>query len=391
MQNSVFVILRNLKKFVRTDLGTALAIAIVWEIILTTIGYVLSGSPGKSPGLFDHTMRWDAGWYLAIINGHYSHITASAAFYPLFPFLVYIVHFLSFGVIDYSISAQLINTAAVWLALTAAIKIARILIGNTNRLWIVALLLSAPAAFFMHAFYSEALFIALSFWAYYFALKKQWLHTGILLGILTATRLPSILIIALCSLEYLRSYDWNIRKALNKNALYFLISPAGFIAFGLYLTYAQNDFLGMFHAYKATTDWNYQIFNPNILETILKVGYQIVRAVFGIRPIDSDFIVNILLPACSLLLLSLGSLYLTIKHRSQLLPLGIVGFLSIMMFTINSNVVSVHRYVLPSLTIYIAIALFIKKKPVYIYIVCGIGILAQLFLYSNFVQGVFAG
>ena len=37
---------------------------------------------------------------------------------------------------------------------------------------------SAPAAFFLHSFYSEAVFCALGFWAYLFALRRQWLWMG---------------------------------------------------------------------------------------------------------------------------------------------------------------------------------------------------------------------
>jgi len=387
---------RLVKEFLATDFGIALIITLVWKIIITAIGYIIDVRSGTATSLFDHTVWWDANWYLAIVTHHYTDPIASAAFYPLFPFLVSVVHFMSFGGLDYPVAAQLINTASVWLGLVAAIKIGRLLLGQKNRFWIVALLLSAPAAFFMHTFYSEAVFIALSFWAYYFALKKQWLWVGILLGALTAARLPSVLIIALCGLEFLRSYDWNIKRALNKKALYFLIAPIGFIAFSLYLGFAQHDPLGMFHAYKATSDWAYQVFNPNIIETMAKAAYQIVRVGIGARPFDLGFVVNILLPLVSLVILGLSSLYLLIKHPKTLLPLGIVGILSIIMFTLNSNVVSIHRYALPSLTIYVAIGLLLKSTapkwqiPL-IVVVCGLSLCLQFYLYAGFIQHLFVG
>src|SRR5690606_32700962 len=79
----------------------------------------------------------------------------------------------------------------------------------------VAAFLCFPSAFFLHTFYTEALFIALAFWAYLFALQRKWWAMGILLAVLTASRLPSVLFVALCGLEYLRSYSWNIRQAFN--------------------------------------------------------------------------------------------------------------------------------------------------------------------------------
>lgn len=392
LQQYMEQVAKQLKNFIKTDFGIALVITLIWKILLISVGYIVDVSNGGALSLIDHTLHWDAGWYLAIVEGHYTNITASAAFYPLFPFLVYTVHFISFGLIDYPVAAQLINTAAVWLALTAAIKLGRTIFGQKSRFWIVVLLLSAPAAFFMHVFYSEAIFVALSFWAYYFALKKNWLGVGIFLAVLTSSRLPSILIVALCGLEYLRSYEWNIKKALNKKIVWFLLAPFGFIAFSLYLGFAQNDLLGMFHAYKATNDWDYQVINPNIFETIWVAAFQLVRGAVGIRPVNAEFITNALLPAISLLLLGLSSLYIILKHQQKYLPLAIVGILSIIMFTINSNVVSVHRYVLPSLTIYIAALLFFKKKQrIYLYIACILGVLAQVLLYTNFINGIFAG
>jgi len=381
------------RRILSTDFGVALAITLAWKIVLLCAGYGIDQYFGGASTFLDHTLRWDAGWYLAIIHGHYVDISASAAFYPLFPLLVYLVHFASLGLFDYPLSGQIINTIAIWFTLVAALKLGRTLIAEKGRFWIIALLLSAPAAFFMHVFYGEAIFIALSYWAYYFALTRRWVGVGILLGLLTATKLPSILIIALCGLEFMRAYAWDFKKIFNKNALYFLIAPAGFLLFSLYLFIVIHDALGMFHAYKATTDWVYHVFNPNIIETIGRSVYQIPRALLGLRPIDGSFLVNIVLPIGSLTLLGLSSLYLALKHRAQLLPLAITGFLSIIMFTLNSNVVSVHRYILPCLGVYVALILFFStpKRRIFLYGICALGFFMQMLLLCLFIQGKFAG
>jgi len=382
-----------IRRILLTDFGIALLITLAWKVVLLAIGFAIDSYYGNASSFLDHTMRWDAGWYLTIINGHYTDNLASSAFYPLFPLLVYTVHFISFGMIDYSLAGQLVNTIAVWLALTAAIKLGRILLGERHRYWIIGLMLTAPAAFFMHVFYGEAVFIALSFWAYYFALKRKWLAVGLLLGALTATRLPAILIVALCVLEYMRAYSWNLKRILNRNILFFLIAPAGFLLFSLYLLTVQGDAIGMFHAYKATDDWIYQVFNPNIIDTFARSIYQIVRVIGGLRPLDNVFAVNILIPTLSLITLGLSSLYLIVKHRQKMLPLGVVGILSAIMFTLNSNVVSVHRYVLPCLAVYVACALLFAapKKRIYLYVICALGVVVQILLYSLFVRGIFAG
>jgi len=385
--------LRFLKRIVSSDFGIALVVTLVWKIVMLVIGHWLDVHYGGPIRLLDHTMHWDAGWYIEIINGHYTTKLATAAFYPLFPLLVYSLQAISFNVIDYALSGQIINTIAVWFALVAAIKLGRTLLGNSSRFWIGLLLLSAPAAFFMHVFYGEALFVALSFWAYYSALKRRWLVVGILLGILTATRLPSVLIIALCGLEFMRAYNWNLKKIFNKKLLYFLLAPVGFILFGLYLAIVQHDPLGMFHAYSATNDWSYQLFNLNIFATIWDALYQTARTVAGVRPMNAGIFVNIMLPVFSILALAASSIYLIVKHAKNLLPLGIVGLLSIIMFTLNSNLISVHRYILPCLALYVATALFFAKGKRYffLFIICLAGLLIQGYLLSLFIKGVFAG
>ncbi len=385
---------QKIQKFFKTDFGIALIIIFIWKIIMTSIGFIIDLNSGGATSIINHTNAWDSGWYITIINDHYVSNAVSAAFYPLFPLLVGLIHFASFGFIDILTSGQIINTISIWLAISALLKIAKILVGNKNKYWLVALLLSAPAAFFLHVFYSEALFMAVAFWAYYFALKHKWLRMGVLLAILTATRLPSILIIGLCGLEFMQTYQWNIRKIFNKNILYFLLAPIGFISYGLYLLRAQGDFFAMFSAYHKSTDWIYQVFDINIFKTMARAAYQVLLAVIGRRPYDHDLFINNALPIACISLLAICSIYLLIKHRNKFIPLGVFGAASIILFTINSNVVSAHRYVLPCITIYIALILFFQKSKysnAFLTFICIMGISIQLMLFAMFINGTFAG
>lgn len=371
--------------FLKTDLGIALLLTIAWSLLMTAIGFIVDNS-----SLLSHTVRWDSNWYLIVTGDWYHTNLASAAFYPLFPLLVSIVHTVSFGVIDMLTAGALVNVTALWFTLTALIKIGRELLGKKYAYRLALLLLIFPTAFFLHAFYGEAVFLALGCWAYYFALKRRWLFMAILLAFLSATRLPAILFIALCGLEFFRAYGWSIRKIFNKNLLYFLIAPLGFILYGLFLLSIQGDFLGMFHAYEHTTDWAYHVFNPNFAETIAKSAYQLPRVVFGLRLFDMSFIANILLPLGAIVLLAFSSIYLFIKRRSEYIPLAITGLLSLIMFTLNSNIVSVHRYVLGCLVVFVALALVSGKRWTFITIAITL-IMMQLWLYILFILNVFVG
>lgn len=383
-----------LHRIITNDYLAAFLIAATWQLIILIVSYSISRNIDPAAGLLTHTFHWDAGWYLVILNDQYQTNATSAAFYPLFPLAVGIVSIISFGLIDTLTAVQLVNLISLWLGLVALLKIARHFLPDNYSFLPTVLLLSAPAAFFLHMFYSEALFIAIGFWAYVHTLEKRWLLSCLLLAVLTACRLPALLFIGLCFLEFCRVYDWRPRKILNKNILLFLLTPLGFISYGTYLALTRGNFFAMFSAYKTTTDWVYQVFNLNIFETVAKATYQAARAVVGRRPFDHDIIVNHLIPLICLSLLIASSLYLIIKIKGKAIPLGVFGLLSFIMFTLNSNLVSTHRYVLACLGIYIALGLFAvnhKWSRIPIAALVALSLFTQLFLLTSFVHDNFAG
>lgn len=345
----------HIKTLLRNDIVSAFVIAIIWQLIMTLVGYILLPTSSTS-SILHHTVLWDSGWYLTVIEGHYIHSALSAAFYPLFPLTIGLLHTLTFSLFSYPLIGLLVNTIALGIAIAGLLTIAKHFdIEASKHYACVALFLLSPATFFLHMFYGEAIFVGIAFWAYAFALQKKWLFVGILLAFLTASRLPSLLFIGLCGLEFLRAHEWKIKKALNPKALYFLLAPTGFVAYGLYLFVVRGDFFAMFSAYKATNDWIYQSFNPNFLYPIARGCYQTVLALAGRLPLTSEFVVNVMIPLFSLAILFACSLYLLFRYRGKGIPLGIFGLVSIIFFTLNNNLVSVHRYTLPCLGIYIAL------------------------------------
>lgn len=384
-------ILLRLREFIYSDLGRIFIIAIAWQTVMSVVGFIIF----DGGDMLSHMTRWDGGWYSVIIQDRYISNDASAAFYPLFPMLVELLHTITFGLFSLPLSALLINTVSLWLGLYALLQITVIFTGSRARYLAVILFLCAPAAFFCHLFYTEALFIAIAFWAYLFSLRKQWLLCCLLLAALTACRLPALLFIGLCGLEYIKSYRWNIKRALNKNMLLFSLTPIGFICYGLYLYIAKGDFLDMFHAYSATTDWAYQVFHPNFIETIARGAYQVLRAVAGLRPFDHDILVNHLIPILCIVTLFTSSLYCIFSIKKKGLPLGIFGLVSIAFFTINHNLVSVHRYALPCITVVITLVhiymRFRKLRP-FIIIGSAISLTIQCYLLYLYLATItFAG
>lgn len=403
--------IRNIKGLIRvfgailkTDLGIAIVIAITWQLLFTLIGSLFDASlhnifqrnNAPTTTLLSHTYGWDSGWYEAIIKGAYSDPTSAASvFYPLFPLLIKTIHILSFEKLDILKIGLLINTVSLALAIYSLKKIAGHFLPKKHQWWLPILFIASPAAIFMHLFYTEALFCGIAFGAYMFALQRKWLYMGIFLGLLTATRLPAILIIGLCGLEFIRAYNWNIKAVFNKNLLYFLLAPIGYAAYGLYLYIVRGDFFAMSNGYKLTNDWTYQVFTPNILETF-RFGIERMYSVLtsGI-PFDEGQSVNFFVPLMGLALLFISSLYALIVMRKSIgIPLGVFGIAAIIFFTINGNFISVHRYLLPCIVIYVSILhLATRHKALHIifYTFCYAGVLLQAYLLILFTNGYFAG
>lgn len=379
-------------KLLSIDLRFAFCVALAWQLGMTIVALIMSPeSFHVNP--FYHTIQWDSIWYLRIIADQYQNQLGTPVFYPLFPLIVGAVDILTFRLLNYETIGFFINTVCTSLALAGLIAIAREFVPAKYSRLSVLFLLASPAAYFLHLFYTEALFMAIGFWAYYFTLKKRWLLVGILLGFLTATRLPSILVVILCFLEYLRSYDYS-KKALNQNMLAFLLAPVGFMVYGLYLLIVRSDFLLMFHAINEVSNWSYHVFNPNFIGTILQNVYETSLAFIDLSRLNDYVIVNKFIPLVSLALLLACSVYLIFKYRGRGFPLGVSGFAAIALFSLNNNLTSAHRYTVPCITIYIALVLLWAKKPMWrwriIFLVICMLVL-QLILLFYLYNGIFSG
>ena len=369
-----------------------LAIAVAYQLAIALLGYLFDHNVNPNTGLLDHMTKWDGGWYTTITHDWYHSNRASAAFYPLYPLTVWVVSL--FGLISTAFAALIVNTLSLWAILIGLTKITRYLIDDKYAYLPVIFILISPAAFFMHVFYTEAFFLAIGLLAYLAALHKRWVVMGILLALITATRLPGILFVALCFLEFFRAYGWKLKDIFNKYLLTFLLAPLGFIAYSIYLYVMHKDWLGMFHAYNFTDDWPYQQFNLNIIETIARAAYQVCRATIGLRPFDNDIFVNHLLSLLALAAIALSSIYFLFFIKKKFIPIGIFGILAIIMFTLNNNLVSVHRYTLPMFGIYLCMTLvWVKFKKVRPLVVAGCvgSLLLQVFLFKHFVEVIFAG
>jgi hypothetical protein len=261
---------------------------------------------------------------------------------------------------------------------------------------VVAAFLTAPTAFCLHSFYIEAVFCALGFWSYLFALRRQWAWMGLCLIPITASRVTAVLFVGLCLLEFWRSKDWKLRGVLSWPALWFPAAFAGLAAFMGYMKVISGDALGMFHALKAAPAWSYHVFNPNIIATGWKEAKITGHFLLGDipQPDWSWTLISHVLPVLGLVLLFAASVYLFVVLRSKGVPLALFGVATIVMLTMNSNVVSVHRYLLPVPVLYLALVLLADRRPKLrpaVYVVLYANSLLQAALFLSFISGNWTG
>ena len=397
---------KNLSKKVisafRSDLGKSLLIAISWQLIITICSLIIVAvlAPHVTPTapfspptgyLLDYTTHWDGVWYLGIMNGSYLEpLNSSPVFYPLFPTIVWGLGQITFGLLDPTIIALLFNTICLTVAIFCLKKISEKVIPKVNS-WIApALFLLTPAAIFINLFYVEALLCALGFLAYYLALKRMWLLCCIVLAFATSAKLAGLLFAGLCALEFISAHEWKIKKIFSDpKILLFALAPVGFISYSIYLHFVHGDALAMFHD---IAPWEYNRLNLNFIHTLYVSFRHTVNGVFFGGGFDYITFVSFLLPMVAIGLTIAASIYSFIKLKN--IPLGIFGLVAVVLFTLNDNIVSVHRYLLPVFVIYLALAhLFTSSKRLQplLVVVLYLSILIQMLVLTLFVVNIFAG
>ena len=347
--------------------STFLLLVLAWQFLLAIAGACIEkylGCPAIPSythpvpfSFLSHIDRFDSDYYKAILQGGYEWFPISRVFYPLYCLVIKSLLFVWGWGIGLYWTVFIVNTICTSIVVYFLQKIISIYSEKEPPLFAGFIIFCFPTAVYFHFFYTESLFCAIAFSAFYMALKERWLFCCILLAFATATRLPAILFIGLCGLQYLDSCHWKLKRIVRKEFLYFLITPLGFVAFALYLHHICGNYFAMFDSYKY--GWDYQIFDPNIFKVYWDVFLKIID--------NTANKANETAPFFLVIFCIISSVFL-IKNRKgsvRTYPLGIFGICSIIMFSLNSNLVSITRYLLPCINIYIFIHFLIQKDGWY--------------------------
>jgi len=133
--------------------------------------------------------RWDVDWYRSIAvegygaAGHENNI----AFPPGFPILLRGLHALGMDIVLAGLAISLVAGLAAVIALD---RLARERGGRAP--YATVAWVAAPMAVFLAAPYSETLFAAFAFWAWYLATRNTWVWAGVMAGFATLVRVNGL-------------------------------------------------------------------------------------------------------------------------------------------------------------------------------------------------------
>ena len=361
-----------LQKYIKNSIWLkVLIVYLLWHLAVGAVGLYSrkelgSSSPAPTnietqiPKLLSPTVAFDSYHYLQIFeNGYGQEKNASPAFFPLFPALIRVG---SIAGINAVAAGFLINLILGYLACLFLVLLAKDFFKSKSvvNIDILIIFLVFPSAYFMTAFYTEALFCSLGFGAFYFARRQNWALACLLLAGITATRLPGLVFGLAVFVEYLSSKNFDYRR-LDRNILWFLLVPTGIALYMVFLNIRFGDPIFFINAYDY--GWGYQKFNPNILATVYgQFSWLVTRIFFGNTQLNvgGNGIVMTLVFLFSWLAL-VGSTGWAIykKYPASFVVLMAV---SAVLFSLNSNFISSNRYILPMFPIYLLLSQYFSQK-----------------------------
>lgn len=260
---------------------------LLWLLLLIFIlyfGYLsFPKSEIASNNFFENFTNWDGKYYLSIAK--YGYIEDSHyAFFPGYPLAI---KFLTTILGNYILSAIIISIISTILAIYVLYKLVKMDFNKLIAEKSILALLFFPTSFYFMMGYSEGLYLFLSLSTIYFYRKGNIFYATFFGILASGTRIFGLILILALFIQILMD------KGFNRKNWLILLSPAGFIAYCVYLYINKGD---PFYFISVQTDWSrtfslpwtgfwqaiYNIFQPHFLEKYFYVLLNLVFAIFGL-------------------------------------------------------------------------------------------------------------
>ena len=329
--------------------------------------------------MLDLWNTWDVQHYIKIAKFGYSNLTVDGinyqiVFFPLYP---YLIKLFSYVFQNYIVSALIVANLSYAAAAYYFYRLVQLDFDKEDAFRTVVYFSVFPTAYFLHAAYTESLFLALTISSFYYARNGRWALCGVLGMLAAATRITGILLIPVLIIEYLAQRNYKVRE-IRPN-----ICWIGIIGFGLLSFLVINYMVAgdpLYFMQVQSENWSKKLSMPYL-------GF-----INSWNILTGDFSLNVNSPSNRLL----GGLF-EITFAFMGLALIIYGFfrvrLSYSLYALATWLVvtstwfwnSIPRYTLTMFPIFIALSLLGRRKSTN-YLIIFLSILFYAFLLATFVR-----
>jgi hypothetical protein len=293
------------------------------------------------PGLLERWARWDADLLRKVAEHGYRGYPqdypdqAVEAFFPGFPLVLRAVHVV---VPDWTAAGLLVSLVASAVACVALARLAELdgVDGGRAVLYLVV----SPAAVFLAAGYSEALFLALALPGWLAARSGRWPLAALLVAGACTVRVTGAFLAAALVVQYLVDRRGRVRP----DALWLLLPGVALVGYAAYLRAITGDWLRWFAAQEQGWDrrptWPWDAFATTL-------------AAAGSDTLDGQFVVTYGLEVAAVL--AGFALAAVLLHRRRWAEATYVG-LSVTALATSTFYLSVARSSLLWFPLYVALA-----------------------------------
>lgn len=378
--------MRSIKKFSQTDIGFLSFTFFSWRVFLSVLVY-FSGllrlqenflGGGKENYLanpqFWGWLNFDGEHYLAIAREGYREYTHF--YFPAFPFIAkYLSYPFNHSMSSIALTGLLVNHFLAFFAFFGILKLVKLEYGKKVSRATILLMLLFPASFYLVSFYTEALFLFLVVWSFYFARKGRWFLAALLASLCTATRVVGIIMLPALAAEMWIQYG---KKGVNiKNFLALSLVPLGLLSYMLFLKRETGDPLIFLNTVN--------IFGAQRSSSFIPLPQVYYRYIFKILPSLNSYwpttfsVLQEFVIATIFTLVTLASVF---KLR-----LGYWIFLGgvFLIPTLSGSFSSMPRYTIVIFPAFIFLSLFLEhrvkiKASIYLLLITSLAISTMLFL-----------
>ncbi len=190
------------------------------------------------PYWYHRLLRWDSGWYAAIVRDGYQYsddptVMASVNFFPLYPLLSAIAKEL-LGTREWGALLVVANASSL-LAIVLLTKFLRDELDEESALLSLTLFCFFPSSLFLSAGYSESLCLVFVLLALMLLSRQQFVLAAMMAGVSLAARSTCIVLAPVILLEIWRHNRLPLPRLLAKLALCGVLAISGLLVYMVYL------------------------------------------------------------------------------------------------------------------------------------------------------------